>query len=93
MVVYRSNKHISVQIVDDFNHRTITGCSTLSPEIKDKLTSAKTKIDRAKTVGEYIAELAKGKGVEKVFFDRNGRKYHGRIKALADGARSGGLLF
>ena len=93
MVVYRSNKHISAQIVDDLNHRTITGCSTLSPGIKDKLSGAKTKIDSAKTVGEYIAVLAKEKGIERIFFDRNGRKYHGRIKALADSARSGGLLF
>ncbi len=93
MVVYRSNKHISVQIVDDLNHRTIAGCSTLSPAIKDKLSDAKTKIDRAKVVGEHIAALAKEKGVDKIFFDRNGRKYHGRIKSLADGARSGGLLF
>jgi len=91
MVVYRSNRHIYVQIVDDFNRRTITGCSSLTPVVREKLNGAQTKVDQAKVVGEHIALLAKGKGIEKVAFDRNGCKYHGRVKALVESARSGGL--
>ena len=93
MTVYRSNRHIYVQIVDDANRKTIIGCSTLSPVLREKLAIVSSRLEQAKIVGEHIAELAKSKELTRVVFDRNGRKYHGRVKALADGARSGGLEF
>lgn len=91
LAVFRSNAHIFAQIIDDVNHKTITGCSSITPAIKEKLATAKGKIAKSKIVGLHIAELAKSKGVTCVMFDRNGRKYHGRVKALAEGARAGGL--
>ena len=93
LVVYRSNKHIYAQIVDDIACRTIVGCSTLSPAITQKVSAAGSKVEKARLVGEYLAGLAKEKGIGKVAFDRNGRIYHGRVKALAEGARSSGLDF
>ena len=93
LVVYRSNCHIYAQIVDDINRVTITGCSTLTPSLKDQVAKLKGKLDEGKLVGKLIAELAKAKGISTVCFDRGGRRYHGRVKALADGAREGGLQF
>jgi len=93
LVVYRSNSHIYAQIVNDLTHATITGCSSLSPSLREEVKLLKGKIDEAKRVGKEIAKLAKEKGIDKVAFDRGGRKYHGRVKALADGAREGGLQF
>jgi len=93
LVVYRSNRHIYAQLVDDINRRTITGCSTLTPDLAVELKGITGKLEEAKRVGKRIAALAKDNGVEKVAYDRNGRKYHGRVKALADGAREGGLKF
>ena len=61
--------------------------------MRDDLTEVKSKVEASKRIGEYLAKLAKEKGVEAVVFDRNGYKYHGRVKALADGAREGGLKF
>lgn len=83
--VYRSNKAIYAQLVDDVNGVTITAFSS-----KD---ASGAKIDQANAVGKGIAEQAKAKGVEQVVFDRNGYLYHGRVKALAEGAREGGLKF
>jgi len=91
LAVFRSNANIFAQIIDDVTHRTITGCSSITPAIKEKISSAKGKIAKAKIVGEHVAELAKSKGITQVMFDRNGQKYHGRVKALAEGARAGGL--
>ncbi len=93
LVIYRSNKHIYAQLVDDENMRAITGCSSLTPVLKDKLAEAKNKTETAKAVGAHIAGIAKEKGISQVCFDRNGRLYHGRVKALAEGARKGGLKF
>jgi large subunit ribosomal protein L18 len=93
LVVYRSNVHIYVQVIDDLKAKTITGCSTLTPAILNRVKEAKGGIAKAKIVGEQIAVLAKAKGIIQVSFDRNGRKYHGRVKALAEGARAGGLEF
>lgn len=93
LTVYRSNRHIYAQLIDDMAGKTLTGCSTMTPELKDSLKAAPKKVDKAKVVGEHIAKLAKDKGIAKVSFDRNGRRYHGRVKALAEGARSGGLEF
>ena len=93
LFVFSSNKHIYAQVVDDTAGRTMLGCSTLSPMVRDELKSVKGNIDRAKVVGKLIAELALAESVTTVCFDRNGKKYHGLIKALAEAARSGGLKF
>ncbi|RMF60771.1 MAG: 50S ribosomal protein L18 [Calditrichaeota bacterium] len=93
LVVYRSLKYIYGQIVDDTQQRTLLGASSLSKEIADKVKKAKTRVEASKIVGEYLAKKALEKNIKKVVFDRNGYKYHGRVKALADGAREGGLEF
>lgn len=83
----RSLKNISAQIVDDTNGTTLLGLSSQSVDSKG------TKVDRAKDTGKKLAELACEKGVSRVVFDRAGYLYHGRVKALAEGAREGGLEF
>ncbi len=90
LVVTRSTKHISVQVVDDLEGKTLAYASTMESDLR---TLAGDKTAKAKRVGELVAERAKGVGVETVVFDRAGNKYHGRIAALADGAREGGLTF
>lgn len=90
--VFRSNKHIYAQIIDDTNKKTIVAASTRSKEIAPEAGKLK-KSDVAKKVGELIGKLASDKGVASVVFDRSGYIYHGRIKALADGAREAGLKF
>ncbi len=86
--VYRSLKHIYAQIVDDSIGKTIVAASSAAFE-DDK----KKKTEKAKAVGEAIGKLAIGKGIDKVVFDRSGHAYHGRIKAVAEGARQAGLKF
>lgn len=88
--VFRSNKEIYVQVIDDLAAKTLVGTSSRAKAIVE-LTG--TKSDKSRLVGLEIAKLAKEKGIEAVVFDRNGFKYHGRLKALADGAREGGLIF
>ena len=90
MVVTRSSKHMSVQVVDDLAGRTLASASTMEGELRS---FEGDKTAKAKRVGELVAERAKAAGVEGVVFDRAGNKYHGRIAALADGAREGGLAF
>ena len=90
LVVTRSSKHISVQVVDDLVGKTLAAASTMEADLRG-LDGDKTA--KAKRVGELVAERAKTAGVEGVVFDRAGNKYHGRIAALADGAREGGLTF
>jgi large subunit ribosomal protein L18 len=92
-VVFRSAKNIYAQIVDDLHNRTLTGVSTLSPDVKGKMAKAKGKITAAQLVGKGIAEKAKELNIKKVVFDRGGYMYHGRVKAVADAAREGGLQF
>lgn len=92
LCVYRSLRHIYAQLIDDTTGKTIASASTLSPEIKEEL-SGKKKVEKAAIVGALIAERAKKIGIEKIVFDRHGYKYHGRVKALAEGAREGGLKF
>lgn len=87
--VYRSNKEIYAQLVDDLSGKTLLSVSSL----KSKDAHAGNKIDQAKHVGLQIAQLAKDKGIEDVVFDRNGYLYHGRVKSLAEAAREGGLKF
>jgi large subunit ribosomal protein L18 len=90
MVVTRSARHISVQVVDDLVGRTLASASTMEADLRS-VTGDKTA--KARKVGELVAERAKSAGVEGVVFDRAGNKYHGRVAALADGAREGGLTF
>jgi len=92
MSVFRSSKHIYVQIVDDTKRATLVSASTLDKEFRDnKVQGKKTEI--AKSVGSLIGTRALDKGIAKVVLDRNGFLYHGRIKALADAARKEGLNF
>jgi len=90
--VFRSSKHIYAQLIDDLNGLTLAAASTQSADLKSNLTYGGN-IKAAVTVGKQLAELAKGKGISKVAFDRGHYRYHGRVKALADAAREGGLLF
>ena len=90
--VFRSSKHIYAQVVDDVEHKTLAAASSLDPEVKQTLSGMKKK-DRAKVIGQHIARQCLNKGIDTVVFDRNGYIYHGRISALADGARGGGLKF
>ena len=90
--VFRSAKHIYAQLVVDATGSTILAASTLSPEIRAELEGLK-KSDAAKKVGELIGRKAAEKNIRKVVFDRNGFLYHGRVKALAEGARASGLEF
>jgi large subunit ribosomal protein L18 len=91
--VYRSLNQIYAQIIDDDNGKTIVSASSLSKEIADQLKSVKRKVEKSKIVGNLIAKIALENKITEVVFDRNGFRYHGRIKALADGAREGGLKF
>jgi large subunit ribosomal protein L18 len=90
--VFRSSKHIYAQVIDDENGRTLAAASTLDKDLRGKL---KTGADQAaaEQVGKLIAERARSAGVEAVVFDRGAYRYHGRVKALADAARAGGLVF
>jgi large subunit ribosomal protein L18 len=90
--VFRSLKHIYVQVIDDIEGHTIAAASTLDKEIRGQVTGLK-KSEQARIVGETLARRAKARGVEKVVFDRGGYKYHGRVRSLAEGARAGGLDF
>jgi len=93
LCVYKSLKQIYGQIIDDVAGRTILGASSLNPEVKKLLAEKDNKIQVSKKVGLYLAQLAKTKGIEQVVFDRNRYRYHGRVKALAEGAREGGIKF
>ena len=90
--VFRSNKHIYCQIIDDVKQITLCSSSTLDPKVKKDLKSSGT-IYAAEKVGKDIAAKAKKIGFEKVVFDRGGYLYHGRVRSLAEGARSSGLKF
>jgi large subunit ribosomal protein L18 len=90
LVVHRSSKHITVQIIDDLKGHTIASASSMEAELRGE---SGDKTAKAKKVGELIAARAKAAGVDGVVFDRAGNKYHGRIAALADAAREGGLAF
>jgi large subunit ribosomal protein L18 len=90
MSVHRSSKNISVQVIDDLQGRTLASASTLEPALG---VVGKNNLEAAAKIGAAIAERARAAGVEDVFFDRGGFIYHGKIKALADAAREGGLKF
>lgn len=90
--VYRSNENIYAQIIDDTNSKTLISCSTLDRSIKLAITNGRT-CDASRIIGENLAEQSLKKNITKIVFDRGPYLYHGRIKALADGARAGGLQF
>ena len=90
LAVFRSNRHIVAQVIDDSIGHTIAAASTVEPSIRGGATG---NVDAAKTVGALIAERAKDKGITTVVFDRGGSSYHGRVAALADAARAAGLEF
>jgi large subunit ribosomal protein L18 len=91
--VYRSSAHMYCQVIDDLAGHTLAAASDLDEDVKKLLGDKATKTDRAKAVGSVIAERAKTAGITAVVFDRGGFLYHGRIKAVAEGAREGGLDF
>ncbi len=90
--VFRSLNEIYVQVIDDLNGHTLVSASSIDQELKSKVKD-KTKIEQARLVGEAVAERAMDKGIKEVVFDRGGYKYIGRVAALAEGAREGGLKF
>jgi large subunit ribosomal protein L18 len=90
LAVFRSNKHISAQVIDDVGGRTVAAASTVEGDLRAAATGNK---DAATTVGRLVAERAKAAGVASVVFDRGGFRYHGRVAALADAAREAGLEF
>ena len=92
--VYRSLEHIYAQVIDDTVGHTLASASTLDAEVKKKIgKKGQPKLEEAKIVGQIVAARAKSAGVTAVVFDRGGNRYHGRVKALAEGAREGGLDF
>ncbi|NET10754.1 MAG: 50S ribosomal protein L18 [Merismopedia sp. SIO2A8] len=92
LAVFRSNQHIYAQVIDDTQHQTLVSASTVEPDVRAELSQGKNCTASSK-VGTLIAERSVAKGITSVVFDRGGKLYHGRIKALADAAREGGLQF
>jgi len=93
LTVYRSLNNIYAQLIDDSTGKTLVSASTLAKELASDLKSSKGKIERGKLVGSLLAKKAAEKNITVVLFDRNGYKYHGRVQAVANGARQGGLKF
>ena len=91
--VFRSSAHIYAQVIDDTRGHTLVAASDLEEAVKTRAGDGAPKTVRARTVGEIVAERAKEVGIDSVVFDRGGFLYHGRVKAVADGAREGGLEF
>lgn len=92
LAVFRSNQHIYAQVIDDTRHHTIVSASTLEADLRSELETG-ANCDASAQVGKLLAERAVAQGIKQVVFDRGGNLYHGRIKALADAAREGGLDF
>ena len=93
LAVYRSLDNIYAQIIDDTTGSTLVAFSSLAKEAKSEVKSVKGKIGKSKLIGSMLAKKALEKNIKSVVFDRGGFRYHGRVKALADGAREGGLVF
>ena len=93
LTVYRSLKHLYAQIVDDAQGKTLVAVSTISKDLRDSFKQVKAQKELAKQLGVAVAKKALDKNIKEVVFDRNGYLYHGVVKALADGAREGGLQF
>lgn len=92
LAVYRSNKHIYAQVIDDVSQHTLVSASTLEKPLREGENGTAT-VESATEIGRLVAERAKEKGIGAVVFDRGGKLYHGRVKAVADGAREAGLEF
>lgn len=92
LCVFRSLNDIYAQVIDDIEGRTLVSASSIDAELRGKMAGLK-KVEQARAVGKAVAERAKNKGIDAVVFDRGGFRYMGRVKALADGAREGGLDF
>ena len=88
LVVYRSNTNIYAQLIDDEKNITVLSASSIDKNLKESIDKAKNKIEKSKIVGESLAEKIKNAKIEKIIFDRNGYKYHGRVKALSEAIRS-----
>ncbi|HDL90478.1 MAG TPA: 50S ribosomal protein L18 [Thermodesulforhabdus norvegica] len=93
LCVFRSNKHTYAQIIDDDRGCTLVAASTLDTELREAISEVSGKVEKARKVGELIGKRAKDKGISRVVFDRNGYMYHGRVRAVAEGAREAGLEF
>ncbi len=93
LVVYRSLKQIDAQLVDDTSGKTLLGLSSRSLSLPAPAEGKQGKVETGNRLGKALAALAKEQGIERVVFDRNGYLYHGRVKAVAEGARAGGLIF
>ena len=93
IAVFKSDKHLYAQLIDDLAGHTLAQASTLDPEVRGRLDGGTGNLAAAKAVGTVVAERAKAKGVAKVVFDRGGYIYHGKVKAIAEAAREQGLEF
>ncbi len=91
--VFRSNVHIYAQIIDDTDGHTLVAASTLESEVRERFPEEHPKLAQAKLVGQVVGERALASGIKQVVFDRGGYKYHGRVRAVAEGARESGLDF
>jgi len=91
--VFRSNNNIYAQIINDLEGNTLVSASSQDTDIREQAQKAKSKMEMSKIVGKHLAEKAVDGGIKRVVFDRNGYQYHGRVKALAEAAREGGLEF
>ena len=93
LVVYRSNTNIYAQLVDDEKNVTVLSASSIDKNLKKLIDKAKNKIEKSKIVGESLAEKIRDAKIDRIIFDRNGYRYHGRVKALADAVRKTGIEF
>jgi large subunit ribosomal protein L18 len=93
LVVYRSNQHVYAQVIDDVSGKTLIGVNGSGKDIAEKVKDDKERFAESRAVGTEIAKLASEKGITRVVFDRAGYRYHGRVRALAEAARKGGLQF
>ncbi len=93
LTIYRSLNNIYAQIIDDTTGSTLVAASSLSKEVSEELKKSKGKTSKSKVIGNLVAKKALEKNISSVVFDRNGYRYHGRVQAIADGAREGGLKF
>lgn len=92
--MFKSSRHIYAQIIDDVNGQTLVAASSVTPKVREILNQERKKrVEIAKIVGQYIGQLSLSNGIKKIYFDRGGYPYHGRIKSLAEGAREAGLEF
>ena len=93
LVIFKSNKHIYGQLVDDNKHTTLLSSSTTDKDLVKDLDSISTKVEKSKVVGYSLAQKIKSKKIDKIIYDRNGYRYHGRVKALAEAIREKGINF